>query len=741
MGEPSGTATAGFGGSNLFELDEDEEIYTTARHRLLFFGRQEFEAEKPEKTFRIFALGGSTVHGRPYENGSAFLKWMGIELGGRDSTRDYETVNCGGLSYASYRLVTMLKEVLQYDPDLIVVATGHNEFLEDRSYESEKNRSALLRWAGQAGDHLRVVTALRQLLKESPEESDESDDGSGLEPEVEARLDDQSGYASYHRDDAWRQDVIDQYADSVREMIDLCREASVPLILVNLGDNLRDCPPFKSEHGAGLSAEAFQLWQELYDQGAAFDAVSPSEALAAYKQAETIDDQYALLAFRMARCFDRIGDMKKAAAYYRKARQLDICPLRMVDELHEHLLRIAAETKTPLVDAEALAAANSPDGIPGNNCFMDHVHPDIDSHQQIGRLLADEVEAMGLVEPNGSWSDAQRRRAYRNQFRRLGPVYLANGRRRVGWLENWARRARLDQEGKPVDARGHLHLGKKRLDYGEVDSAWEQMSLAIEAEPKCLEEVLDIAFEFFCQGRPKPAQEILVRLHRLPCAETYRPAIELAYTITALDAGQDDQAEAVAARYGNSLREATTDPNLGRWLTALAPLHDRFEQLLATSSGSTVGAPGDDPFLDPAAESPSAKESPATAEEADPRPKVAELLDKAILRNPESAPLYLSRARMRFAKKEYAAALEDLNRSIELAPDNSEAFKFRAILQMLRDNSQAAVDDLSAAIALDPNDPELFRTRAAAYRRLGEEAKADADLQAAEDLAPEKPML
>ena len=729
IGEPSVTATAGFGGSNLFELDEDEEIYTTARHRLLFFGRQEFEAEKPEKTFRIFGLGGSTVHGRPYENGSAFLKWMGIELSGRDSTRDYETVNCGGLSYASYRLVTMLKEVLKYDPDLIVVATGHNEFLEDRSYEAEKNRSVLLRWAGQAGDHLRIVTAARQLFHRSPE-SDESDDGSGLEPEVEARLDDQSGYASYHRDDAWRQDVIAQYADSVREMVDLCRKASVPLILVNLGDNLRDCPPFKSEHSAGLSAESLQLWQELYDQGAAFDAITPREALAFYEKAEAIDGRYALLAFRMARCHDLLGDTKEAVAYYRKARQLDICPLRMIDELHEDLRRIAAETKTPLVDAEALTVANSPDGIPGNNCFMDHVHPDIGSHQQIGRLLADEVEAMGLIATNGSWSDAQRRRAYRNQFRRLGPVYLANGRRRVGWLENWARRARLDREGKPVDARGHLHLGKKRLDYGEVDAAWEQMSLAIETEPKCLEEAFDIAFQFFCQGRPKLAQELLVRLHRLPCAETYRPAIELAYTITALDGGQDDQAEAVAAHYGDSLREAATASNLGRWLTALAPLHERFEQLLATASDSTAD---DDPFLDPAAE------SPAAADDAEPRSKVSELLDKAILRNPDSAPLYLSRARMRFAKKEYAAALEDLNRSIELAPDNPEALKFRAILQMVQDNAQAAVADLSAAIALDPNDPELLRTRAAAYRRQGKDGKADADLQAAEGLAPEKP--
>ena len=75
-----------------------------------------------ERTFRIFGLGGSTVHGRPYENDTSFLKWMELELSGRDSTRDYETVNCGGLSYASYRLTTLLSEVLQYDPDLIVIA-------------------------------------------------------------------------------------------------------------------------------------------------------------------------------------------------------------------------------------------------------------------------------------------------------------------------------------------------------------------------------------------------------------------------------------------------------------------------------------------------------------------------------------------------------------------------------------------------------------------------------------------
>ena len=128
----------------LFELDEDDDVYRTARPRQKFFGRQEFTRHKPERTFRVFGLGGSTVRGRPYETDTSFLKWLEIELNGRDTSRCYETVNCGGLSYASYRVARILDEILHYDPDIIVIATGHNEFLEDRTYNSLKNRSSLV---------------------------------------------------------------------------------------------------------------------------------------------------------------------------------------------------------------------------------------------------------------------------------------------------------------------------------------------------------------------------------------------------------------------------------------------------------------------------------------------------------------------------------------------------------------------------------------------------------------------
>ena len=731
LGPDTERATTGFGASRLFELDEDETTYTTARHRLLFFSPQSFASEKPTQTFRIFGLGGSTVHGRPYESGSSFLKWMELELTGRDSTHSYESVNCGGLSYASYRLTHLLQEVLQYDPDLIVVATGHNEFLEDRTYRSEKNQPAWLRWAVRQGNKLHTVTLARQLLQNNPGERDDFDDTTELDAEVEARLDTKSGYASYRRDEQWRRNVVEQYEDSLYAVVEACRTAKIPLILVNLGENLRDCPPFKSEHCTGLSVDTLQQWQAWFDEATKLDETDPAKALELYRRAEATDDRYALLAFRIARCHDRLGEPDQALAYFRKARQLDICPLRMIEELHHRLKQVAAQTGTPLVDAEALACNISPDGIPGNNCFMDHVHPDIGSHQQIGRLLAEEAVSMGLVSPNREWTDMQRRRAYRNHLRRLGPAYLANGRRRVGWLEHWARRERLDQEAVPCDPRGYSHLGKRHLDYGEIDAAWRQFARAIELEPKRIEDVFNYAFALFSQGRNNLANRVLQKLHRQSSTRAYQPVIQLASLLNALDADNTRQAQALAAYCGDSVQDAVTDPRLGRWASAIPGLSQRLEQVLANRASQGPNAPGADPY---GVATFSGSSSPGA--DTPKRPKVADLLDRAIDRNPDSAPLYLSRARIRFSRQNYEAALADVGRSLELAPDNVDALKFRAILHMIQNGAQPAVNDLTAAIELDPNDPELFRMRSAAHRRLEQDTEADADLEAAEQLAP-----
>ena len=64
----------------LFEVNEDAEVYRTAKSREINFGRQSFLAKKPDNGFRAFVLGGSTVRGRPFQTDTAFAKWAELEL-------------------------------------------------------------------------------------------------------------------------------------------------------------------------------------------------------------------------------------------------------------------------------------------------------------------------------------------------------------------------------------------------------------------------------------------------------------------------------------------------------------------------------------------------------------------------------------------------------------------------------------------------------------------------------------
>ena len=123
----------------LFILDGTATRYETATDRLTAFRPQSFAAEKSARTVRVFCLGGSTVQGRPYSVETSFTTWLRLNLEAAQPATDWEVINVGGISYASYRLVPILRELLTHQPDLFIVYTGHNEFLEDRTYRDVKD--------------------------------------------------------------------------------------------------------------------------------------------------------------------------------------------------------------------------------------------------------------------------------------------------------------------------------------------------------------------------------------------------------------------------------------------------------------------------------------------------------------------------------------------------------------------------------------------------------------------------
>jgi tetratricopeptide (TPR) repeat protein len=463
----------GFGETHpLFALDEEEGVYRTLRTRRPYFGEQQFAAVKPKNGYRVFCLGGSTVRGRPFETETSFCNWLKLEFELRDPTKHYEFINAGGVSYASYRLGLVLDEVLDYAPDLIVLATGHNEFLEDRTYEIIKSRNDVQNLIAGWLFSLRTVTLVRQML--------ESAEKSMMKKEVTARLDDEFGYESYQRDDEWRKNVVTHFGQAVQSMVDMAKRERIPMVLVGLGANLRDCPPFKSEHRPGLSESMLTAWNHAFRAARMLENSDPQRAIEFYKKAEHIDGEHALLNYRMARTLDRIGQVDESRSYYIKAKEWDVCPLRMLENMYAQLRTTASKNNILFVDARNVLGRRNKDGLPGSAIYVDHVHPSIHGHLLISRAIVTELEHAGLIDRTNRFSANEQRQAYNDFVASLPDYYLPAGQLRLAKLERWARRQLLYEEGAPRVSEEMLRYGQQFLAMGDSERAFNYFKKAVE---------------------------------------------------------------------------------------------------------------------------------------------------------------------------------------------------------------------------------------------------------------------
>jgi lysophospholipase L1-like esterase len=441
----------------LFVLSEDGTRYEIPKSRQAYFCYDSFAAQKPANEFRIFCLGESTVQGNPFTIETAFTTWLEIALAAADPSRRWEVVNCGGISYASYRLVPVLEEVLRYEPDLVMLCVGHNEFLEDRAYESIARRGRVLNAALERAARLRTFALVREGFLRVRGRPEAAESRPVLPTEVDALLDYRGGLEEYHRDEAWHEGVIAHYRYNVRRMVEMARAAGVEMILMNPVSNYCDSPPFKSEHRADLSKEELAEWDAIVEEGhrhlrrGNYDLV---RAIELFERATRLDPLHAGGFYNLAKAYQAAGRIDEAREAYRKAKDLDVCPLRILQPMNDAVFEIARETGTPLLDVHELFEERSEDKIVGGDWLVDHVHPSIEGHQLLADVLAELLIAQGKVRPREGWQEEKKRR-YREHFESLDNLYFMRGMARLSALRNWAqgRAQRLrpsGAEGEPA---------------------------------------------------------------------------------------------------------------------------------------------------------------------------------------------------------------------------------------------------------------------------------------------------
>ncbi len=350
-----------------------------------------FEKEKTPGTFRIFVLGGSAARGTPDQMFS-FGRMLEAMLSDRYPDIDFEVYNAAMTAINSHVVIEIARDCAEYDPDLFIVYLGNNEvvgpFGPGTVFTSNPPSLPMIR-ANIAFKSTRTGQLLDQLMKRASSDGASSQEWAGLAMfmDKDVRPESRALERVYHH-----------FEKNLQHIIRIARHSDTPVILSNVGANLRDCPPFASLHRNDLSASGKSEWETIYQEGVELEEKGQfGPAIERYLVAAEIDDTYADLQFRLGRCYRETGDYEKAKPHYQLALQNDTLRARADSQIN-NIIRKTAEGRSDegvyFADSVAAFQKASPHQLPGSEVFYEHVHLKHKGNYTLARTLFPIIQQM-----------------------------------------------------------------------------------------------------------------------------------------------------------------------------------------------------------------------------------------------------------------------------------------------------------------------------------------------------------
>ena len=319
-------------------------------------------AAKPAGTFRILVLGESAAMGDP-DPAYAFSRYLEVMLRQQFPQMKFEVVNTGSVAINSHVLLPIAKGLAEQRPDVFIIYSGNNEVVGPYGPGTALTSSAMSLPVIRANIFLRS-TRIGQLLTQLGTQKHE---WGGMEMFLDKQV---------PADSPLMKDTYANFEANLRDTVIAARKSGAQVIVSTVATNLKDCAPFASQHRADLGRDDLAKWTTLVQQGSEAEATkSYDQALKLYTAALAIDDQYAELEFRIARNLWTVGNYAEAARHFERARDLDTLRFRADSQINDINRSVASSFPgVSLVDAAALLAQQSPNGVIGSDFVYEHVH-------------------------------------------------------------------------------------------------------------------------------------------------------------------------------------------------------------------------------------------------------------------------------------------------------------------------------------------------------------------------------
>lgn len=333
-------------------------------------GNQEpFKKVKDAGTMRIFVLGESTTIGYPYFHNGSFHRWLQWRLMHDHPDKKIEMVNVSLTAVNSYTVAGFAREVVRYEPDAVLIYTGHNEYYGALGVGSTERLGSspgmvdFLLWMRES----KVVQLMGRVMGVFGHGSRAG------KTRMEVMVGDQQivfGSREFYKG-------IDQFRDNMDKTLAVFQRAGVPVYWSNLICNEKDLRPLASWPSAQVLEPVFQ--QQLVRGQQALGAGDSVAAWNALLSADSVDSGYALCRYDLGRLAYDKGEFGLASKYLESAKELDALRFRAPDSINGVIRELVKKYSSVahLVDARSAFAAASQHGIIGDSLVLDHVHPNL----------------------------------------------------------------------------------------------------------------------------------------------------------------------------------------------------------------------------------------------------------------------------------------------------------------------------------------------------------------------------
>ncbi len=352
-----------------------------------------FRKNKDKTTLRLFVLGESTTIGYPYFHNGSFHRWLLYRLMHEFPDRNFEVINLSLTGVNSYTVLGFAKELVKYQPDAVLIYSGHNEYygtLGVASTNSIGNHSGLIKLL-LAIRQLRIVQLLSNLIqKVKPSVSVSPDHHS--QTLMQAMVADQQiafGSEMYKKG-------IDQFISNTDEALGLFQKHGIPVFISDLVSNESDLKPFVSIMPDSIKLGGFKV---KYAAGVkAFQSRDTLLATQLLLEANAIYEGHALCNYYLGELAFCKANYGQAKTYFVRARDLDGLRFRAPTAINDAIIRLSGKyPMAHLVNTQAAFDSISPHHIVGKELMLEHVHPNLTGYAIISNSFYEALKSAHII--------------------------------------------------------------------------------------------------------------------------------------------------------------------------------------------------------------------------------------------------------------------------------------------------------------------------------------------------------